>query len=70
MNWQGLNMTLENQTSVIISKEHSSKLKNLADHFKRSKTMQLEWMIDIEWLTLFGKEPEPVAVKLLEELPF
>jgi hypothetical protein len=58
-------MTLENQTSVIISKDHSRKLKELADHFRRSKTMQLEWMIDIEWLTLFGSEkPEHARVEV------
>jgi hypothetical protein len=64
-------MPVLNQTTVTLGRDHSRKLGELADHFRRSKTMQLEWMIDIEWLTLFGSEkPEPVKVEVPVDVPF
>ena len=58
---------LENYTTVQITKGVSNKLADLADHYRRSKAGQVEFMVSQEHRRVFGDgesahapTPEPV----------
>ena len=64
-------MSTENKTTSFVSDVDTlKKLEELATFNQRSISGQIRWMVARDYERVFGKEPEPVAVVLPEEMPF